>query len=124
MRPPSVVGWQGGIEWINTGAYVERINFAGRMLNDPDKIGVRDIIDRIKDVDSNSDYITSDELVDRCLDVLGPFDVMGSTRSGIKKYALKYGELSWDDEGSCSKFDSAAVAIIQLVVSTQEYQTV
>ena len=124
MRPPSVEGWQGGIEWINTGAYVERINFAGRILNDPDKSGVRDIIDRIKNADSTTEHITSDELVDRCLDVLGPLDVMESTRTGIKKYALKYGELSWNDGVSSSNFDYAAVAIIQLVVSTQEYQTV
>ena len=124
MRPPSVEGWQGGIEWINTGAYVERINFAGRILNDPDKSGVRDIIDRIKNADSTSEHITSDELVDRCLDVLGPLDVMESTRTGIKKYALKYGELSWNDGVSSSNFDYAAVAIIQLVESTQEYQTV
>ena len=62
--------------------------------------------------------------VDRCLDVLGPLDVMESTRTGIKKYALKYGELSWNDGVSSSNFDYAAVAIIQLVVSTQEYQTV
>ena len=40
LRPPSVEGWQGGSEWINTGAYVERINFASRILNNPVKFCV------------------------------------------------------------------------------------
>ena len=48
LRPPSVEGCQGGAEWINTGAYVERINFASRILSDPNKKGIRDLIDRIK----------------------------------------------------------------------------
>ena len=26
LNPPSVEGWQGGSEWINTGAYVQRVN--------------------------------------------------------------------------------------------------
>jgi hypothetical protein len=124
MRPPSVEGWQGGVEWINTGAYVERVNFASRILNDPDKIGVRDIIDRIKMLSPDGQFITSDDLVDRCLDVLGPLDVLETTRNGLKKYASKYSELSWADSYCSSNFDKSAIAIIQLIVSSQEYQTV
>jgi uncharacterized protein (DUF1800 family) len=123
MRPPSVEGWQGGTEWINTGAYVERVNFAGRILNDPDKQGVRDIIDRIKAL-SDQPTITSDELVDNCLEVLGPLEVLDTTRHGLKNYASKFGNMKWSDESLSSEFDCAAVAIIQLVVSSQEYQTI
>ena len=123
MRPPSVEGWQGGTEWINTGAYVERVNFSGRILNDPDKQGVRDIIDRIKGL-SDQPTITSDELVDNCLEVLGPLEVLDTTRHGLKNYASKFGDLRWSDKSLSSEFDRAAVAIIQLVVSSQEYQTI
>lgn len=123
MRPPSVEGWQGGVEWINTGAYVERVNFAGRVLNDPNKEGVRDIIDRIKTMSEGS-KISSDQLVENCLEVLGPIEVMDTTRSGLKNYASKFGDLTWSNEESSDEFDRAAVAIIQLVVSSQEYQTV
>jgi uncharacterized protein (DUF1800 family) len=122
FRPPSVEGWQGGTEWINTGSYVVRVNFASQILNDPNKAGVRDIIDRIK-TNAFSGSISSDDLVDACLDILGPLDVLGTTRSGLKNYASKYGELSWGDDDSSTSFDNAAVAIIQLVVTTQEYQT-
>ena len=123
MRPPSVEGWQGGTEWINTGAYVERVNFAGRILSDPNKIGIRDIIERVK-LRNATGVMTPAELVNNCLDVLGPLDVLESTLNGLTNYASKFGDLNWDTEESASKFDEAAVAVIQLVVSSQEYQTV
>jgi hypothetical protein len=123
MSPPSVEGWQGGSEWINTGVYVQRVNFAGRVLNDANKVGVRDIVERIKAI-SSSDSMTSDELVDNCLDVLGPVDVLDTTSKGLKDYAARYEDLSWSDEESSHEFDRATVSIIQLIVSTIEYQTV
>ena len=123
MRPPSVEGWQGGTEWINTGAYVERVNFAGRILSDPNKIGIRDIIDRIK-LTCSGGTMNSDELVQNTLDVLGPLDVLDSTLNGLKNYASKFGDLNWGSKDESDKFDEAAVSVIQLVVSSQEYQTV
>lgn len=122
LRPPSVEGWQGGAEWINTGAYVVRVNFASQILNDPNKIGVRDIIERIK-ARAGGNAMSSDELVDCCLDILGPLDVLDTTRAGLKNYAAKYGDLSWADDDASARFDEAAVALVQLVVTTQEYQT-
>ena len=122
MRPPSVEGWQGGTEWINTGAYVGRVNFSGRILNDANKAGVRDVIDRIKSM-ADGAAMTSDQLVDNCLDVLGPLEVLDTTRSVIKDYASKFGPLAWLGDNDSKDFDSAAIAVIQLVVSSQEYQT-
>ena len=123
LRPPSVEGWQGGDEWINTGTYVERINFATRILNAPNKQGIKDILGRIRNVDSNS-HVTADDLVNRCLDVLGPISVSIGTEAGLKTYASKFGDLSWDTESKLSEFEDAALAVIRLIVCTQEYQTV
>ncbi|KAA1297845.1 MAG: hypothetical protein CL750_04060 [Chloroflexi bacterium] len=123
LRPPSVEGWQGGTEWINTGAYVERVNFASKILSDPDKEGIRDIISRIQSF-SQSKEMNSDSLVEHCIDVLGPLDMLDSTISGLKSYASKFGEMSWESLEESKKFDEATVAIIQLVVSSQEYQMV
>ncbi len=122
LGPPSVEGWQGGNEWINTGTYVERINFASKILNNPDKLGVRNIIDRIK-INVETDSITPDELVSACLEVLGPVDVAVLTENRLKEFAAKYGELGWQDEVSSEEFDKAALSVIQLIVCTQEYQT-
>jgi uncharacterized protein (DUF1800 family) len=120
--PPSVEGWQGGYEWINTGTYVERINFASRIIDNANKSGIKDILNRIKLVDS--EMITSDDLVDRCLEVLGPINVSIATKSGLKTYASKYGDLYLNEESDLTKFEDAAIAVIRLIVCTQEYQTV
>lgn len=83
---------------------------------------MRDIIDRIKSM-ADGDSMTSDQLVDSCLDVLGPLEVVDTTGSGIKDYASKFGPLSWLGDDDSKDFDSAAIAVIQLIVSSQEYQT-
>ena len=119
LSPPSVEGWQGGSEWINTGAYVQRVNFASRVLNDPNKPGIRAIIDRIADqaIDGS---LSSEQVVDACLNVLGPLHVLDSTRAGLIDYASKWGDMSFPD----TETDRHIVTLIQLIVTTQEYQTV
>ena len=119
LAPPSVEGWQGGEEWINTGAYVQRVNFASRVLNDPDKPGVRAIIDRVSDRAAGLP-MSPTALVDACLDALGPLPVQDSTRDGLIDYASKWGDTELPSEDA----DSRIVILIQLIVTTQEYQTV
>ena len=120
MAPPSVEGWQGGSEWINTGTYVERVNFAGRILNDADKPGLRAIIDRTTQFAGGS-VLSPEALVDACLEFLGPLEVLDSTRSYLAGYAGRYGDLSLSDRQGVA---GAVIALIQLIVSTQEYQMV
>ncbi len=121
LKPPSVEGWQGGLEWINTGSYVERINFVSQILKDHNKKGVRNLICRIKKY-SNSTNMTSDDLVDNVLDILGPLEFSDRTRRELKHYATKYGDLNWSTINSSKNFNEAAVGVIQLIVSCQEYQ--
>ena len=121
MAPPSVEGWQGGSEWINTGTYVERVNFVGKTLNDPDRPGVRAIIDRIGRTAKGS-ALSPEKLVGACLEVLGPLDLLDSTHRNLVDYATKFGEVSFSDEVLSPRADEAVVALIQLIVSTQEYQ--
>ena len=121
LNPPSVEGWQGGSEWINTGAYVQRVNFASRVLNDPDKSGLRAIVDRIEE-SADGESLSAEGAVDAVLDVLGPLPVLDSTRAGLIDYASKWGELSFGDEESAVRAAKNLVTLIQLVVTTQEYQ--
>ena len=123
LVPPSVEGWQGGSEWINTGAYVQRLNFVGKTLGDPNKPGVRAVIDRVAR-SAHGSMLSPEELVDSCLEVLGPMRVLDSTRSSLIDYAARYGPLRFSDQGEASRADEAIVAVIQLIVSTQEYQLV
>ena len=121
LNPPSVEGWQGGVEWINTGSYVQRVNFASMILNDPDKPGIRDIIDRIK-ASTGGESLSPEELVDRCLDILGPLDTVEPIRQGLINYAANHGHISFNDEMSVANAEGAILSVIQLVVATQEYQ--
>ena len=121
LSPPSVEGWQGGSEWINTGTFVQRVNFVSRILGDPGKPGVRAIVDRIARSAGNSE-LSPEELVDACLDVLGPLETLDSTRGSLVDYASKYGRLSFSGEQAASRAEEAVVALIQVIVSTQEYQ--
>ncbi|ETW99428.1 MAG: hypothetical protein ETSY1_15035 [Candidatus Entotheonella factor] len=122
MNPPSVEGWQGGSEWINTGAYVERVNFASRILNDPNKPGLRAIIDRMQE-SADGGTMTAEALVDACLQIVGPLDVLDTTRAGLIEYAS---QLSEGDEIRLGEpqAEQTILAALQLVVTTQEYQMV
>lgn len=121
VNPPSVEGWQGGSEWINTGVYVQRVNFASKVLNDPRKPGVQAIIERIRDT-AGGDTLTTEQVVDLCLDVVGPLEVPESTRHGLIEYASRWGELSFGDAEAAAQAETHIVALLQLVVTTQEYQ--
>ena len=123
LNPPSVEGWQGGEEWINTGAYVQRVNFASATLDDPQKPGVRSIIDRVRMSVGDGD-LNPEELVDQCLEILGPLETMDSTRQGLINFASKYRNVSFGDDDSVANAEKAIVSVIQLIVATQEYQTV
>jgi hypothetical protein len=125
MNPPSVEGWQGGNEWINTGAYVQRVNFASRILNDPNKPGIRAILDRIQER-AGGDAISAAALVDACLQIVGPLEVLETTRDGLIEYAS---QLSGGDDIHFGRFGEpkaaqTILAVLQLVVTTQEYQMV
>ena len=61
-------------------------------------------------------------LVDACLEVLGPLELLDSTHSNLVDYATKFGEVSFSGEASSSSAGEAIVALIQLIVATQEYQ--
>ena len=70
LAPPSVEGWHEGTEWINSGALVERVNFAAKQFNDVEKPGVKQIIDRL--ANENGNTFTPEELVDGCMELMGP----------------------------------------------------
>ena len=123
MNPPSVEGWQGGSEWINTGAYVQRVNFASRILSDPNKPGMRAMIGRIRDL-ANGRGMPAEELVDACLHIVGPLEVPDSTRDGLVNYARSWGDVSFADAAATAEAERTIVALLQLIVTTQEYQMV
>ena len=83
-NPPSVEGWHEGVEWIDTGTLIERINFASEQFGDPDKPGVKAMIGRI--FRDGVDDMSPEQLVDRCLDEMGAFSVDDETRDVLIRF--------------------------------------
>jgi hypothetical protein len=118
LNPPSVEGWHTGQEWINSGSLMARINFVAQLVGDPSLPGVRAIIDRLK----AKGTLSPEQLVDGCLDLLGPVEVGSDTRRELVDQAKEWGPISWDREVSAQTADKRVGEMLQLIVATREYQ--
>jgi len=117
LNPPSVEGWHTGKEWINSGSLMARINFMAEKVGETSSPGVRSIINRLKAKGS----LSPDQLVDGCLDLLGPVHVETDTKQQLLAQANEWGQVSWDN-GSSEVADQHVGAMLQLIVATREYQ--
>ena len=114
MNPPTVEGWHTGKEWIDSGTLVERINFAADQVGNTRLPGVRDIVNRL-----GSENISNPEaLVDRCLDMVGGYQLAPETRQQLVEHAQKGGAVNPGTE----EYSNRVGEILQLIVATQEYQ--
>ncbi|MCE2466367.1 MAG: DUF1800 domain-containing protein, partial [Dehalococcoidia bacterium] len=118
LDPPSVEGWHTGVEWVTTGSLVDRVNFVVSQLADAGKPGVKALIDHVK---SQGRSLTPAQLVDSCLDIMGPLKVSEDTRSQLLDHAMQAGELvtSTDDTPGAT---ARIVEMLQMVASTREFQ--
>ncbi len=119
VDPPSVEGWHTGVEWISTGALVDRVNFASRQLDDANKPGVRAIIERVR---GEGDYSTPDGLVDSCLEIMGPITLSDETRREVVGHARGLGDVDFSTEEKARASGERVKEVLQLIVSTREYQ--
>jgi hypothetical protein len=117
LNPPSVEGWHTGKEWINSGSLMARINFMAGKVGDTSAPGVRGIIERLRAKGS----LSPEQLVDGCLDLLGPVEVGSDTREQLMSQANEWGQLSWDN-GKSQVADQHVGQMLQLIVATREYQ--
>jgi hypothetical protein len=117
LNPPSVEGWHTGKEWINSGSLMARINFMAEKVGDTSAPGVRGIIDRLKAKGS----LSPEQLVDGCLDLLGPVEVGADTKQQLMSQANEWGQTSWDN-GKAQIANQHVGQMLQLIVATREYQ--
>lgn len=117
LNPPSVEGWHTGREWINSGSLMARINFMAEKIGDPTLPGVRAIVDRLKARGS----LSPEQLVDGCLDLLGPMQVADDTKQELLSQAGEWGQISWSN-GNAQASDQRVAQMLQMVVATREYQ--
>ena len=115
LNPPTVEGWHTGKEWIDSGTLVERVNFAAAEMGRIDTPGILSFIDRLG---SEGPIISAERLVDACLEMLGGYDLMEETRTLLMNHAQTSATL---DTGA-TEFAQSVGQMLQLIVSTQEYQ--
>ena len=120
LNPPSVEGWHEGREWIDSGALVERVNFAARYLGDLARPGVRALVERL--ASERKGRMTPRELVDGCLDLLGLSSVARDTREALADHAAAEGDLDLADVASDERPQQRVAEMLRLIASTREFQ--
>ena len=117
LSPPTVEGWHTGHEWIDSGTLGERVNFAEKQFSDDSKPGIQEILQRAGSLNEDSAG-----LVTRCLDLMGGVRVSDETHAGLVAYTE---ELKTMSKGAGAEGDEKEVNVldlIQMVVSTVDYQ--
>jgi hypothetical protein len=118
LNPPSVEGWHTGVEWINSGSLMQRINFAAGLVGDVSRPGIKTILDRLQTQGAR----TSAEVVDSCLDLLGPLQVSQGSRDGLIGFLKEGGDFRWDTAEHIQTSTARVAELLQLIVATREYQ--
>ncbi len=120
LQPPSVEGWHEGIEWVDSGALVERVNFVAHELANVENPGVRNIIDRLAD----EGVLSPPAFVDRCLDLMGPMEVSEETRASLVEFAAHQGDLSLQGHQPGDEAEKRVGGLLSLASATKEFQLV
>ena len=120
VNPPSVEGWHQGVEWIDTGTEVERINFASERLGDVSKPGVRAMIGRL--LANTGDVVSPAGLVQGCLNQMGAVRVSEETRSALVGFAEQGGDLDADAGEDDGHAVTRVAEMLRMVAATPEFQ--
>jgi hypothetical protein len=118
LNPPSVEGWHTGTEWINSGSLMQRVNFTADLVGDVTRPGIADLIDRLRTRGSQ----TPAQVVDDCLDLLGPLEMSPKSRDGLIGFTEEGGNFNWDPDVEIQASTDRVSELLQLIVATREYQ--
>ena len=119
LNPPTVEGWHTGKEWIDSGSLVGRVNFAADRVGNIDYAGVRAIIERLA---ARGTSMSPEELVDGCLDLIGPLLVSEKTREPLVAQANLDGEVKFGTSEEKAQMAQRVGEMLQLIVATREFQ--
>jgi hypothetical protein len=119
LNPPTVEGWHTGREWIDSGNLIERLNGVANEIGDLTHPGVQAIIKTIK---AHGPIISSATLVDVALEAMSLYDFSDATRVELIAYASRWGYISFDRLDSVACAEQRISELLQMIVSTREYQ--
>ena len=114
LNPPSVEGWHEGVEWLDSGTLLERVNFASKYLGDPSQPCIDGVISDFEEYKPSK--ITVNRIVETCLNQLGYFYINEETKKGICE------GLSNNYNNPKKEISEIATDAIRLIVSSKEFQ--
>ena len=120
INPPSVEGWHQGVDWIDTGTLVERLNFVTQQLGDVHKPGVSAMIERV--TSESHGAISPARLVDACLDAMGVVAVSDDTREALENFAAGGGDLQVEADDVGDAAEQRIAQMLQMVGASHEFQ--
>ena len=115
LSPPSGEGWHWGTEWIDSGALVERVNFASEHFGNLENPGVRALVNRILEA---GDDIAPEAVVDSTLAELAITEISDNSRDALIDFATKQSEIAPADQTPRER----VVNILKLAGATPEFQ--
>jgi Protein of unknown function (DUF1800) len=118
LNPPSVEGWHTGQEWINSGSLMARINFVAEQVGNTSAPGVQAIIKRLRAMG----VLQPEQMVDTCLDLLGPIQVNPETKIVLLEQVKEWGPIRWETDEDAELATKRTGELLQLIVATREYQ--
>ena len=116
MNPPSVEGWHTGKEWIDTGILVERVNFAADQVAKIELPGIQRIVAILREAGP----LSQDDLLTRCLELLGIYELSDTTREALYTFVRRGSPLDLEHGGE--RAQRRLAALLQVIVATREYQ--
>ena len=115
LNPPSVEGWHTGKEWINSGAFISRVNFVADRLKNTELPGVKTIIENVK---QNSNHNVPESIVDSCLEELGDLKLESDSYSEL----IDEIKLNGDLNSTGNDIDNKIANTLSMIAGTKEYQ--
>ena len=103
-----------------SGSLVERINFITKELGNVQNPGVRAIIDRLAAAPGGT--LTPAQLVDQCLELVGPLAVEDETRAALVEFAARDGEIHLQEHQPGDPAEQRIGNMLRIIAATREFQ--
>jgi hypothetical protein len=94
------------------------VNFTAELVGDVSRPGIKDLVDRLRAQGGR----TPAEIVDSCLDLMGPLEMNPNSRQGLIGFVEDGGAFGWDTDEQVQASTARVSELLQLIVATREYQ--
>lgn len=112
FNPPTVFGWNGGLEWINSTTMLARMNFAGALAESRGSAGVNPAL-----ILAQNRLTSPEQMVDYFSRTLGPVPYSAEVRADLAGYIRQT-----TGNSTADSLDTRVRGLIHLMLGTAEYQ--